>query len=116
MPSANEFPSRNVEIALSIEASGTTSAAVQLYGVTPIALALPTPFTGTLASFEGAGSDGVFHPIYKVDGNRFTVVTAGDRHIPLDPAQFRGVQQLKITSNAVESAIRNITIMGVPQP
>lgn len=113
MPEAKTFASLRCLTETSIAASATTSAAFDLAGTTMAALALPTPFSGTLIEFQ-ADIAGTWQPVHKADGNKLTVTVAGDRVVALNQADFRGLERLRIVSNATEAAIRNISVLSMP--
>lgn len=116
MPSKDSFAQQLVSDAqATISAAGTKSAEVNLCGTTLVGMYIPASFQGTSVSFEAAkGTGGTFVPVKDGAGNSVTKTVAASQFIKLDPADFVGINFLKIVSNATEDAQRVIDLAARP--
>jgi FtsP/CotA-like multicopper oxidase with cupredoxin domain len=117
MPNAGEYPPCIATPTATIAASGTTSGAVNLHGLTAVGLHMPAAFTGTSVTFTAAPTEtGTYQAVCEMgdSGSTYTVTAAASKYIPLDPQVFAGVQHLKVVSGSSEAAERAIVIACRP--
>lgn len=101
-------------VTATIASSDTVSGEVNVYGTTLCGLHLPASFTGTALTFQAAvASGGTYQEVYK-DGAALSVTVAQAKYIALNPADFAGIQYLKIVSGSAEAAERIITLATRP--
>jgi len=113
VPDASSFSSLRCLTDTTIQASATTSAAVELAGTVLAGLIMPASFNGATVTFR-AESGGVWRTVHKADGTALAVAVAADRHITIDPDTVRGLERLQIVSNATEGALRTISVLSMP--
>lgn len=87
--------------------AASLSAAVDLKELTPVALIVPAVLEDTNLTFQGSYDGTNFYNLYDFNGNEIiaTVVTNAARFIPLDPAKFWGIKQIKIRQGTSASAV-----------
>ena len=119
MSNVNEFSTRitnsihNTTLAAVIPISSTTSAALDLFGCTIVAIKIPSSFTGTEISFLGSFDSINYYDLYRTvdDTLIFTPITAGRMYI-LNVADLAGIRFIKLKSNATEVAERTIALLA----
>lgn len=85
-------------VQLSTAANGV-SEEINLTGLTLSCIAMSTAWTAAAIGFQ-ASVDGStnFFPVYNSAGNHLTYPTSANRIVTFDPAQFHGIQRLKLVS------------------
>lgn len=99
----------------SIANAATTSAAIPLAGFSLVGIQFPTTFTGTTVTFTMASAiDGTYVPVYNASG-AVSITIAQARYYAIDPANFQGIQFLKIVSGSSEGGARtlNLSLKGM---
>lgn len=99
-------------IAIVIPTSGTESAVLTLdLGRIPVALEMPSAFTGTTLTFKASSSEsGIAVPLY-FESTLYSVTVGPSRYVSLNRAAFEGVKFLTIVSGTVEPAARTINVV-----
>lgn len=95
---------------VTIESSGTKSTSVDLRGMTLCGFYLPASFTGTAITFEASADNSTYLPVQDGDGAAISKTVAQGQYIKLDPADFAGIQFIKLVSGSTEGAERTITL------
>lgn len=96
---------------VTIESSGTTSSAANVYGKgNVVAVETPSALTGTSFTFEASTDGSTYVPLYN-EGTQYSVTVGTSRYVALDPAVFAGVKWVKVVSGSSEAASRTITIV-----
>jgi hypothetical protein len=91
-----------------------TSGTIDLSGTTLAGIHLPASFTGSSLSFLAARTfDGTYQGVYR-QGADVSVTVAAGKYIPLNPADFAGLQFIKIVSGSTEVAARTLTLAVRP--
>lgn len=94
-----------------IASSGTTSGAVDLRGMTLCGFYMPAAFTGTTITFTAATAEaGTYLPVEDGDGASISKTVSASKYVKVDPADFAGIQFLKLVSGSSEGAERTITL------
>lgn len=116
MTSKTHFRSFLVDDAsATIAASATTSGEIDLSGTTLCGIFIPSGFQGTSITFQVAPeSGGTFVVMKDGAGSTVTKTCAASQFLKIDPADFAGVQFMKIVSSATESAERILTLAARP--
>jgi len=82
------------------------SGAIDLGGQLLCSIALPSGWTTASITFQASHDNATYRNVYSTDGTELTVTTpAADRHIVLDPANFAGVQFVKIRSGTSGASV-----------
>jgi len=68
------------------------------YGYRPIAIVMPAAWTAANLTFQGSHDGSTFNNLYTSAGVEYLVTAAASQYIILNPADFLGVQVLKIRS------------------
>jgi len=99
----------NPSVPAVIASSGTTSGAIDLQGMALVGLILPATFTGTALTFSVCDTlAGTYTPLYDASNSAVSMTVAQGRAYAVDPANFQGIQFIKIVSNATEGSARTI--------
>lgn len=99
----------NPSVPAVISAAGTKSAAIQLGGMALVGLILPATFTGTTLTFEVCSTlAGTYTPLYDSANALVSMTVAQGRAYAVAPANFQGIQFLKIVSGSTEGSARTI--------
>lgn len=106
---SNNHPEQIDYESATISSGQTTSAAKQIFGTTLCGIIIPSSFTGTSLKFQASADGTNFFNMYK-DGADFSVSVAASKFIILQPADFAGVNYLKLISSATEAANRTLTL------
>lgn len=116
MPNSGNFqPVNCFDLAATIAASGTTSAAVDLEGAALCGLFIPSAFTGTAITFQTAPTlTGTYVNVKDGAGNDYSKTVANSQFIPIAPSDMAGVRFLKVVSGSTEGAQRVITLATRP--
>ena len=115
MNTVTQYPPFLCSVSATIASSQTTSDAVDLAGTTLVGIQLPASLTGTALSFEAATtSGGTYQQVIGGGGNVLSKTVSGGKFLSLDPAEFAGVQFLKIVSDASEGAERTLELITRP--
>lgn len=92
-----------------IASSGTKSGALALQGMALVGMIFPAAFTGTAVTFEVSDAlAGTYTPLYDAANSLVSMTIAQGRAYAVDPANFQGINFLKIVSNATEGSARTI--------
>lgn len=91
---------------------GTTSAAVDMKGFTPVGVYLPSGMDGASLGFAVApAADGTYVTMLDPAGAAVNYTVAASRYFPLDPGWFAGVQFLKLVV-ATQTGSATLTVVG----
>lgn len=103
---------RNREIQFQIASGQTDSDTIKLNGRTPIGLLVPAAPTGTSFTFKASlDSDGTnFYTLKDMTGTALTITTS-QAFFKLPPADFDGVELLKVISSSSEGSARTLTLI-----
>lgn len=94
-----------------IAAAATTSGAVPLSGQLLCGLFTPPGMTGTAVTFLAAPTAaGPFARVGDGAGAAYSRTFAAGDFVPLDPAQFSGLDFVKVVSGAAEAGARDLTL------
>lgn len=100
---------------VTIANAGQTSGAISLQGEQVVGLFLPSAFTGTTMTFTACQTEGgTYVPVIDTTGTTVTITVGTSRYIPLTPATFAGIKNLKLVSGTAESAARSIFVVTRP--
>lgn len=87
-----------------IAAAGTTSAAVNLGGMTLVGLLMPSTFVGTTVKFQAAEAlAGTYRLVTDGAGSDYSLTVAVNKFVPVDPTKMAGVRYLKLVSGSTET-------------
>lgn len=90
----------------------TESSAVDLQGLTLIAIETPAALTGTQFEFK-ASDDGVTYlDYYNTQGIKASAQVGVDRYVAFAAQDFASTRFLKVVSNAAEGADRTIQLVA----
>lgn len=96
---------------VTISSGQTASGALDLRGRAFVGFIMPAAFTGSSVTFQGSADGTNFYALYNSDNTQFSITVSTSRYYCLNPADFLGMQQLKIVSGSAEGADRDITIV-----
>ena len=91
-----------------IAASGTTSAAINMNGLSLVGIFIPAAFTGTTLTFTGSPDAATYYPVKNSSGAVSYTVTTSE-YIAINPQDFYGLQYIKIVSGSTEGSARTLT-------
>lgn len=118
----NPKPSSRTHAAITLStAANGVSEEVNLTGLTLATIQMSTAWTAAAIGFQ-ASVDGStnFYPVYNVSGNHLTFPTSASRILAFDPAQFHGIQRLKLVSEttagvAVAQTAARTLVLGLSE-
>lgn len=115
MQNVSDYPSFLSSVTAAIASGQTVSEAVDLAGTTLVGIQLPVALTGTALSFQAATSlGGAYQQMIDGNGNALSKTVSQGKFLTLSPAEFAGVQFLKVVSNASEGASRALELVTRP--
>lgn len=115
MPAPSDYQTAISTVTATIASSATTSAAVDLGGTTLVGIQLPAAFTGTSLSFQAATSlAGTYQAVIDASGATLSKTVAQGKFLTLDPAEFAGIQFIKIVSASTEGSARDLILVARP--
>lgn len=107
-------------IALTTAADGV-SEEINLTGLTLCCIQMSTDWTAAAIGFQ-ASVDGStnYYPVYNSAGDHLTYPTSGSRVVAFDPAQFAGIQRMKLVSEttagvAVAQTAARTLVLGLAE-
>lgn len=83
-------------------------------GAALVGLITPATFTGTLLYFQAGAASGTLSPLHDKGGTRYSVSCGAGSYYLLSPADFAGIQFLKVQSAAQETGARTLTLVTRP--
>lgn len=101
---------------VTIANNGTVSDALSLgsVGHTVVGLITPGTLTGTAFTFQASADGTTYVAVYDKTGAAYSVTVSTSRYILLPPADFAGIQYLKVVSGSTETGERVITVVTRP--
>jgi ABC-type proline/glycine betaine transport system substrate-binding protein len=92
-----------------IPSASATSAAIATEGMSPVGCQFPAALTSTTVTFQSATTlAGTYGAIYNSSG-QVSYTVAASRYVSFNPADFYGVQYMKIVLGSAEAAARTLT-------
>lgn len=88
----------------------SVSGIVDLKGQNLVGLSMPANFTGTALTFQVFNGGTLYQTMVDGDGNNVSKAIAGNQYMKIHPADFAGIDQMKIVSNASEAEEREIVV------
>ncbi len=83
---------------VTIASGASLSGAVACEGLRLAAVVMPAAWTAANLTFQGSVDGTRFVNVHDDAGVEVTVTAAADRYIPVNPADWEGVQRLKVRS------------------
>ena len=115
MPSITSFPPFLGTTNAIIANGQTTSGAVDLAGTSLVGIQMPATFSGATITFQVATSlGGTYQTMIDGSGTTVTRTVSQGKYVMLSPADFAGIQFLKIVSSASEGAQRTLELVCRP--
>ena len=96
---------------VTIASGQTVSNAVNCLGTVLVGIQTPAALTGTSLTFQVSDAGVTFFDYYNAAGNQVTVAMSVDKRIGLLPADFAGIQYIKLVSSSAEGAERKFTLI-----
>ena len=93
-----------------ISENATDSLAVDVAGTTPVGVYTPSTITSSSITFKASHDGSTFVPVENGSGGNLSKTVSGGEYIPLDPADFAGIQHLKIICGSSEAADRTFKL------
>jgi len=93
-----------------IALDGTLSGAVPIGGAA-CALLMPAAWTAATITFQAGHEEAgviTYRDLYDQDGDEVELTVAVDRHVILNPAEFLGVEHLKIRSGTAAAPVQQV--------
>jgi hypothetical protein len=117
----NPRPSTRTFAAISMTtAADGLSEEVNITGLTLCAVEMSTAWTAAAIGFQASIGSTNFYPIYNTAGDHLTYPTSANRIVVFDPAQFAGIQKVKLVSEtsagvAVAQTAARTLILGLSE-
>lgn len=97
---------------VTISSSGSTSGSLQMTGGrVPLAVIVPSAFTGTALTFQASSDDASYYALYD-ESTQYSVNVGTSRYVALKRQAMDGVKYIKIVSSGTETASRSITVIS----
>jgi len=98
-----------------IASSGTQSTGIFMGGLSLCGLVMPTLWTSATISLQMTYDNGAnWHDVYDNDGTAISFTVGTSRYVKIDPADFAGINYLRLVSSAPQAAERSIVIVARP--
>lgn len=99
-------------VSTTIASSGTKSAVIKLNGFVLAGISLPTTFTGSTITFEACDTAaGTFQVVKSsTSGTTLSYTVTQNTFVVINPADFYGINFLKIVSGSTEGATRTLKL------
>lgn len=98
----------NPNVPAIVPASGTTTPAIKMGGMSLVGVKVPSTFTGTALTFTMCDTlAGTYVPVNNSSGPVSYTVAQGNYYV-IDPKDFMGIQFLKIISGSTEGSARTL--------
>ena len=95
-----------------IAISTTTSAAIQMQGLSLVGIQLPAAFTGTALTFQVSVDGVTYQPLYtSTSGTALSYTVAAGHYVAINPQDFYGANYIKIISGSSEAAARTLSVI-----
>jgi hypothetical protein len=108
-------PIISYENSATIASLGRNSSAVTIGSMTICGLIMPATWTAATLSMEMSIDNGVtWHQVYDNDGTQIVLTVDASRYVKLDPADFAGINTLRLVSSADQAEERTIVIAARP--
>lgn len=91
---------------------GTDSNLVDLGSFRPVAVVIPSAFTGTVLTPKTSYDGATVNPIFDAAGTQKTLAVVANRRVVLTPADYVGARYLQLSSGSAEAASRTIKIIA----
>lgn len=97
---------------VTIDATGTTSQALDVGEHLIAGIVTPAALTGIAFTFTGALEEtGTYRTLMDATGGAISITVSPDDHILIEPQTFAGVMWVKVVSGAAEAADREIALV-----
>jgi len=108
---------QNLTVTVTTSTDGLSEAA-DLKGNTLVGLYMPSAWTSANVSFLGSHDDTTYYSVYGTTGDEIVISgasTSAGRYFPLDPADFSGINFLKVrsggsTGETAQGASRSVVL------
>lgn len=109
----NSYFDTNVQVlSVTIANGATTSSAVPLGDMLPVAITFPATLTNTSFTLQGSTDGGTTYAnIYLSTGTAYGVTVTASASIPLTPIDFSGFSHVRMIGGSNEGGARTITIV-----
>ncbi len=112
MATKNDFQSQILTENVVITAGTSSSNGLSLGGCSLVGVVTPATMTSTSLRFEASFDGGTSYiPIENGAGGNISKTISGGEYIPLDAADFLGVNYLRIISGSNEASNRTLTVI-----
>lgn len=92
-------------MSVTIAGGSSLSGAVDLNGLSLVAILMPTAWDGTSITFQASVNGTDWFNLHDAAGNAITVTVAASRYIQLDWQRFLGIRYLRIRSGTASSPV-----------
>ena len=114
MPELQFYPPKPTHVATTINNGNSSTAAINIFGTTMVAIDLPASMDGTTLYIQGSIDDGTsFKRINDDAGNDYGITyntTSSSRLYYINPAFFVGFDQIILEADSNQTAARSINI------
>jgi len=108
---------QNLTVTVTTSTDGLSEAA-DLKGNTLVGVYMPSTWTSASVTFVGSHDDTTYYSVYAADGTETAISgasTSAGRYFPLDPADFAGLNFLKVrsggsTGETAQGASRSVVL------
>lgn len=105
-----QFPDNLVVQAVTFTtATSGLAAAVDLYGVRPVALQMPAAWTTGNITAQVSKDGTTYANLYDRSGTEYTITVTASRYVILDPADFVSVRYIKLRSGTNGTPVAQAT-------
>jgi len=94
-----------VIVSATISSGGNLSGAIDLNGLSLVAIIMPSAFDGTTLTFQASHNGTNWFELHDAAGNAITVTVGANRYIQLDWQRFLGIRYIRIRSGTASSPV-----------
>lgn len=90
---------------MTIANGASVSGSLQMYGQSVIRVVMPSGWTAAVITVQTSGDGSTWNDLYDRDGNEYTIQAAAGRSIIIAPADFAGMNYIRLRSGTSSAAV-----------
>lgn len=96
-----------------IATGASLSDALEIDGSAVVGVVMPATWTAANLTLQASADDSTFNNVYDELGTEKTIVASTSRYIPLNPADFLGMNSIKVRSGTSGTAVNQAAARSV---
>lgn len=96
-----------------IASGASLSDALEIDGSAVVGIVMPAAWTAANLTLQASADDTTYNNVYDELGTEKTIVASTSRYIPLNPADFLGMNSIKVRSGTAGTAVNQAAARSV---